>query len=257
MEELQGGRATTVMRLDDKVIRPAGDGSGAIHRLLNFLHLEGFQHAPMAFGYDAQGNELLSYVVGDVYDYPLTGAVASHEALTSAATLLRKYHDMTALFLHESREANQWALPPREPQEVICHNDYAPYNVSLTRQTVTGMFDFDLAAPGPRVWDVAYAVYTWAPFKTHPFDAMGTLTSQSDRARRFCDAYGLDNAARLALVETMIARLQTLVDFMHLEAEKGNQAFIANIEDGHHLAYQKDIEYLKSNSEAITRTLVK
>ncbi|GAL35335.1 hypothetical protein JCM19240_3705 [Vibrio maritimus] len=51
-------------------------------------------------------------------------------------------------------------------------------------------------------------------------------------------------------------RIQALVDFMHTEADQGNQAFIENINDGHHLAYLSDLAYLKENETVIAKTLV-
>ncbi|MDO6706944.1 hypothetical protein Q4579_12020, partial [Photobacterium sp. 1_MG-2023] len=128
-------------------------------------------------------------------------------------------------------------------------------DLTIAPETV-GMIDFDTAHPAPRIWDIAYAVYCWAPFKTHEYDAMGDLESQSVRAKQFCDAYGLPEKDRLAFVDAMIDRVQALVDHMHSEASQGNQTFIENIKDGHHLAYLADIQYLNSHKQYITDTLV-
>ncbi|WP_413113565.1 phosphotransferase [Thaumasiovibrio sp. DFM-14] len=257
MEALLGGRDGQVHRSNDKVYRPRGFWSESVHVLLTHLKHEQFGGAPQAFGFDEQGNEILSYVSGEVYNYPLVGPIATTEALNSAAKQLRTYHDATTSLFHlNSFNELHWQLPTREPQEVICHGDYAPYNVVLQNDTVVGMIDFDTAHPAPRIWDVAYAVYCWAPFKTHPYDALGTITQQTSRARLFCDAYGLVRSARTQLVDQMIVRLQALVDFMHHEAANGNTAFIDNINDGHHLAYLADITYLKHHKREITEALI-
>ena len=257
METLAGGREGLIFRSGEKVFRPCGGWSEAVHQLLTHLERVGFNSAPKSFGFDEQGREVLSYVDGEVYNYPLTGHVASDGALISAAKLLRDYHDATAAFIASPSFADlQWMLPSRAPQQVICHGDYAPYNVALVGCEVVGMFDFDTAHPAPRIWDLAYAVYCWAPFKTHAADALGNLTEQSKRARLFCDGYGLSVADRHGLVASMIERIQTLVDFMQGEASKGNQAFIENLEQGHHLAYLADIAYLQTNHAVITRALL-
>ncbi|WP_432453391.1 phosphotransferase [Agarivorans sp. QJM3NY_29] len=256
MEELQGGRKGSVFRLADKVYRPCGFWSQSIHQLLRHLKREQFYGAPESFGFDEQGHEILSYILGDVYNYPLVGAIATKAALCSAAAVLRLYHDATVSFV-QCGQSNQfkWLLPAREPQEVICHGDYAPYNVALNGNTVVGIFDFDTAHPAPRIWDVAYAVYCWAPFKTKPNDALGDLRLQSIRAKQFCDSYGLPYSERVQLVDVMISRIQALLDFMHDQAAKGNEAFIANLKDDHHLAYIADIEYLKLHQQIITDSL--
>ncbi|OCH01843.1 phosphotransferase enzyme family protein [Aliivibrio fischeri] len=256
MEELQGGREGLVFRSEDKVYRPSGFWSVSIHKLLSHLESDGFSGAPKSFGFDDNGNEILSYVSGEVYNYPLSGNIATDEALISAGTLLRQYHDSTVSFISSpSFQKTEWMLPRRKPYEVICHGDFAPYNVALNGNQTVGIFDFDTAHPAPRLWDIAYAVYCWAPFKTNEYDALGDLNSQSARAKLFCDSYGLSNAEREKLVETMIARVQTLVDFMQSEADNGNEAFIENISNGHHLAYLADIEYLKLNHQSITNSL--
>jgi len=256
MEELQGGREGLVFRSEDKVYRPSGFWSVSIHKLLSHLESEGFNCAPKAFGFDDNGNEVLSYVLGDVYNYPLTGNIATDEALISAGKLLHQYHDATVSFISSPLFKNtKWMLPGRKPYEAICHGDFAPYNVALNGKQTVGIFDFDTAHPAPRIWDVAYAIYCWAPFKTNKYDALGDLKSQSIRARLFCDSYGLSNAEREKLVEVMIDSVQTLVNYMQNEADNGNEAFIKNINDGHHLAYLADIEYLKANHQSITNSL--
>lgn len=257
MEALQGGREGLVFRSKDKIYRPSGFWSDSVHKLLLHLKHEGFNDAPTSFGFDANGNEILSYVAGDVYNYPLIDNIASNQALSSASKLLRQYHDATVSFIASSSFKNTtWRLPSREPNEVICHGDFAPYNVALKDKQTVGIFDFDTAHPAPRIWDVAYAIYCWAPFKTNEYNSLGNLNEQVTRAKLFCDAYGLSEIERNILVKTMIDRVQTLVDYMQSEADNGNQAFIENIRDGHHLAYLTDIEYLKEHQQSITNGLL-
>ncbi|WP_290866248.1 phosphotransferase [Hamadaea sp.] len=50
-----------------------------------------------------------------------------------------------------------------EPAEVVCHSDAAPYNTVFRSGHPVALIDFDTAHPGPRVWDVAYAVYRFVP----------------------------------------------------------------------------------------------
>lgn len=258
MEELQGGRQGQIFLTEDEVYRPSGFWSESVHKLLYHLENKGFNNTPKFLGFDCDGNEILSIVSGDVYNYPLEGNIATDEALISASKLLRQYHDITASFITSpSFKHSQWMLPSRTPYEVICHGDFAPYNVALDGVKTIGIFDFDTAHPAPRLWDIAYAIYCWAPFKTNQYDALGDLAAQSVRARLFCDGYGLSNKERGKLVETMIDRVQTLVDFMQSEANKGNASFIDNINNGHHLAYLSDIEYFKTNSQFITNNLYK
>ncbi len=147
-------------------------------------------------------------------------------------------------------------LPIREPVEVISHGDFTPYNVALKGDTTVGVFDFDTAHPAPRVWELGYSIYCWAPFKTHEYDKLGQLNDQIARAKAFCDAYGASDSDRQALVDNMILRLENLVAYMKQQANEGNKQFAANIADGHHLAYEKDIAYLIQNRDQITLGLI-
>jgi len=245
MEYLQGGRENKIGRVDNAVHRPSGPWTRSVHALLRHVRAVGFTAVPEPLGFDDAGNEIVTFLEGEVSNYPLSAAAASEEALISAARLLRAYHEATRAFLAQNPESHTWLLPSRTPVEVICHGDFAPYNVVLNGRQAVGIIDFDTAHPGPRIWDIAYALYRWAPFtnQQNP-DRLGDLATQIGRARLFCDTYGFPAAQRHNLVDMMILRLETLVNYMQTEAAKGNEAFIANLADGHHLLYLADIAYL-------------
>ncbi len=256
MEYLDGGRKNQIVRSGNTIIRPAGKWSNSVHQLLTHLHKNGCNAVPEALGFDEQGNEIVSFIEGDVCNYPLSENAKSLEMLQTAASLLRTYHDTTITFFQNNLDQQQWMLPTRQPIEVICHGDYAPYNVVLNGRIAIGIIDFDTAHPGPRIWDIAYALYRWAPF-TNPRndDGWGTLTEQVARAKRFCDAYELATAERKKAAEVIIQRLQALVDFMHAEAQNGNETFQQNIADDHHLSYLQDIAYIEEHKQVISQQL--
>jgi hypothetical protein len=72
------------------------------------------------------------------------------------------------------------------------------------------------------------------------------------RAKAYLDAYEIDTASRLKLVETMVSRLRYLVSFMEDKADKGDQGMQQCIEEGHRRSYLNDIDYLLRNSDVIT-----
>ncbi|CAH1567899.1 Phosphotransferase [Vibrio jasicida] len=222
METLQGGREGAIYRKGDLVSRPASLWTITIHQLLHHLHANGFHACPKAVSIEG-GKELLTFVDGESYNYPLQGEIASLSALTSAAKLLRQLHDASQDFLSRHQdEVCHWMLPTRLPHEVICHGDFMPYNVALKDGAVVGIFDFDTAHPAPRIWDVAFSVY------------------------------GCSRLEREELVDTMTLRLIALVDFMRTSAATGDAQFQANMDDCHHMTYLQDIEYLKKHHQAIT-----
>ena len=170
---LQGGRENKIIRIGHKVHRPLGPWTALVHEFLLYLRSSGFSSAPLPFGLDGQGCEILSFIEGEVSNYPLSPNAASVQTLISAAKLLRSYHDASQNFLAGlNPEKNTWQFPARHPQEVICHGDFAPYNLVLDGENAIGLIDFDTCHPGPRVWDIAYALYRWAPF-TNPSNKDG------------------------------------------------------------------------------------
>ncbi len=134
--------------INHAVHRPAGRWTKQVHKFLRFLRDNGFNQAPEPLGFDEQGREVVSFVEGQTCDYPLSKDVASLNALVSAAKLLRAYHDVSQKFLKHNPGANQdWMLPCQSPQEVICHNDFAPYNICFDGEQAVGIIDFDTAHP--------------------------------------------------------------------------------------------------------------
>lgn len=144
---LTGGRITEgVVLAGDTVRRPSGPHTRFVHRVLAHLQAVGFEGAPRALGQDERGREVLSYVEGWV---PPDLDVWTDAQLTSAARLLRAFHDATA----GSSLAGAC--------EVICHNDVSPCNFVFRGDLPVALIDFDAAAPGSRANDIAYGGWMW------------------------------------------------------------------------------------------------
>ncbi|NYI05149.1 aminoglycoside phosphotransferase family protein [Allostreptomyces psammosilenae] len=249
-EVLHGG-VNSVVRVGGTVRRPTAPWTPRVHELLTHLHAHGFTAAPRALGFDEDGREILSYLDGEVGHPPLAPALRDPGALDSAARGLRALHDATADFLPGREDG--WQFPARAGAEVICHGDFAPYNCVFTDGLLTGVIDFDTAHPASRLWDVAYALYRFAPL-THPdnVENFGGLAEQGARVRAFCDAYGsvlLDPAVRAGLPEAVADRLRWLVDWMRSEAAAGNAAFQRHLAEGHDALYERDIAHVLAHAE--------
>jgi len=244
-ERLHGG-VNAVTRHASTVLRPVGPWSPTVHRLLVHLRARGFTLSPGYRGITNEGLEILDFMPGTVGGYPVTSEAKSTQVLVGAAHALRALHDASASF---SREAgDRWMLPARGPVEVVCHGDFGPHNCVLEGTNVVGIIDFDTAHPGPRVWDVGYSVYRWAPMSapSNP-DVMGTVEDQARRVQIFCDEYGLDVEGRARLVDTVVARLRALVSFMRDRAAAGNEAYARHVDRGDDVLYETDIGYILEN----------
>lgn len=216
-----------------------------MHVLLRHLAEAGFDGAPRVLGIDEKGREVLDFVEGEVGHYPLSEPVRSQTALVSAGRLLRRYHDATADLA--SRAGTGWQFGPLEPVEVVCHGDFAPYNCVFRDAKAVAIIDFDTARPGPRSWDLAYALYRFAPL-TDPAngDGFGDTLEQAHRARQFLDAYGASHELRTGAVEALGPRLHALVAFMRASAAAGDESFARHIAEGHADLYLRDIAYIES-----------
>jgi len=249
---LDGGREGKIKKHGDKVIRPANEWSSDVHRFLEFLISEGFYSVPEPYGFTENNEEILSYVPGTAYNYPLSDIFLNDEMIIRSAELLKNYHESGRKYIKKLRGDEKWMLPKVDPVEVMCHGDFAPYNVTLIDRKPTGIIDFDTIHPGPVLWDVAYAVYRWVPFTSleNP-DHYDDIDEQIRKVKVFMDAYGVTSQQREELPGTMVKRLSALTDYMTVQADDGNEDFAKNLEDGHVTIYKNDINYIIKNERNI------
>ncbi|SNT41062.1 phosphotransferase enzyme family protein [Rhodococcoides kyotonense] len=245
--ELHGGDMTPVVRVGDTVRRSSGPWTPAVHALLAHLRKSGFLYAPKALGTDDRRREILSFLPGTVATYPLAPHVLTDDTLVAVAKLLRAYHDATVDFVPPGDA--QWQWPPHEPQEVLCHNDFAPYNLLFENDRLTGVIDFDTASPGPRVWDMAYTAYRFVPLTdpANPDVRNPGLAEQRRRLNLFVDSYGVEAITPADVAATTIARLSELVDFIVTQARAGDPAQRVVLDRGDTVIYERDIAYIEAS----------
>lgn len=212
MEILKGGNSNQVIKHGNSVLRNTGAWSPFVHQLLQHLTASGFKESPVFLGMEGT-QERLSFVEGEVGNDPLKPYMQSDTILIEAAQLLRRLHDLTQDFLVPPDAHFQ--LQPPTAHEVICHNDFAPYNLVFRDGHIVGIIDFDTAAPGSRLWDIAYAVYRFVPLANDDHcQRLGwnPIPDRRARLKLFCDAYGLQD--REQVIPTVIQRLDSLVAYM-------------------------------------------
>lgn len=214
-EVLAGGNSTVVVRRGDTVRRTAGPWTPTVQALLRHLRAQGVTEVPEPLGLDDQGREVLSFLPGDVANYPLADWLWDESVLRDAGALLRRLHDASVGFLAGTAqagppEARTWQTPAHEPAEVVCHNDVAPYNMVFRDGTLVGLIDFDTASPGPRIRDLAFLGYRLAPLVADAAGGDGSdVVGRLDPLVRLdvlVEAYGLPFSRRELLV-AMTARL--------------------------------------------------
>lgn len=251
--ELKKGNMSEIFRDGNVVYRDLKPQSKSIHRLLLHLETKGIQLTPRFLGINENNMEMLSFVEGEtIEDYPVQDDIKSKTITVQlAAKMLEAYHDATADF--ERSPEDTWFLEYEGElqKEVICHNDFAPYNVTFKNFKPVGLIDFDTACPAPRIWDVAYAVYRFVPLSEDVYDLntkkylkYNKLLDSPQRRlllNTFLESYGMDNTSDV--LQNVVFRLQALVRLFDDECQKGNGAFIKMKEEGHQQFYINEISY--------------
>ncbi len=210
---LAGGNMGPVARRGTDVLRTAGPWTPTVQRWLAHLRARGVDGVPEPRGISDDGREVLGYVEGTVPADPMPTWVWADDVLADAARLARAMHDASDSF---DRTGAMWRQPGREPGDVICHSDLAPYNMVFDDdRRLVGLIDFDYAAPGPRAWDLAYLAYRLVPLAVPasdwPFD-------KAERLRRLdllVDAYNGSDArvTRADVLASVPIKLRWLATF--------------------------------------------
>ena len=244
-EHLTGGNMSGVVRFADRVHRAAGAWTPTVHRLLRHLHDRGVPGVPYPVGLDADGREIVTYVPGTVPQDPMPDWVWTDAVLAAAGRRLATLHDAT---LDLDRHDSHWQSPSHQPAEVVCHNDFAPYNLVFDDDhALTGVIDWDTASPGPRVWDLAYLAYRLVPL-AHPANPDLPDSGLADRRRRLallCHAYG-HGLTPGAVAAVGVDRLHEMAEFTARRAAAG-AVHVA----GHVRLYRTDAEWLAAHLAAL------
>jgi Ser/Thr protein kinase RdoA (MazF antagonist) len=192
------------------VLRPASPHAAHIHAFLRFVRAAGFGGVPEPIGVD-DGRERLTFLEGEVPLTPYPVWSQSDDALASVARLLRGLHDAAQGFDIADRTWNH-ALADPEGGTLVCHNDIEPSNVVFRNGVAVAFIDFEFAAPGRAVYDVARLARLCAPIDDD-FDQARLGWQPADRPARVrlvADSYGLtahERAEMLAAIDLAVARI--------------------------------------------------
>lgn len=245
LEILKGGNSNQVIKQANTVVRNTNAWSPFVHALLQHLQSVDFKEAPV-FIEMVGDKERLTYIEGEVGNYPLKPYMQSESIMIEAAQLLRRFHDLTLTFIAPP----EIAIPPSSSTfaEVICHNDFAPYNCVFQSGHLIGIIDFDTASPNNRIWDIAYAVYRFVPLTNdlHSiYCGWNPIPDRLARLKLFCDTYNLSPENRHKLIGTVQERLRSLVDYMERNS--------ANVE--HIPLYENDLKYIAEHQTLFTEAI--
>jgi len=143
--------------------------------------------------------------------------------------------------------------------EVICHNDFAIYNIIFNHKKPVGIIDFDVAAPGPgpRLWDIAYTLYTCVPlsrlYHTETgeavyYDSLKDANLIKQRVKLFFESYGMEELIE-DFIEMVLLRLEGLCKYMIRKAGEGDIAFQKMMNKGELEHYHNDIKFIREHGK--------
>ncbi len=260
-EVLHGGvaNAGAVVRVANHVLRPSSAHSESIHALLRQVRAAGFEGASLPIGFEPDGRERLVFIPGDVPIVPFPAWARSDEALASIARLLRRFHDATALlaFGFTGSSAAGWSTEMADPyiasddaapaalatggEIVICHNDVCPENVVFRGGEAIALLDFDFAAPGRRMFDLAAFARMCVPIDDDSCARFGwdlgaagadRVPVIAARLRLVADEYGATAAQRHDLFDCLAGSIARGGEFLARRIAAGDRNFTAMWNEG-------------------------
>ncbi|MBI5090308.1 MAG: phosphotransferase [Actinobacteria bacterium] len=228
--QLSGGLANAgaVTRSGDHVLRPSNAHTASIHRFLRSLRSAGFEGASMPIGVDADGRERLAFIEGDVPVPPYPDWAQADDALASVAVLMRRFH-LAAATCATSPE-DTWSDEMHDPHggPIVCHNDVCLENVVFRDGVAVGLIDFDFAAPGRAINDLAAFVRMCVPIDDESRARFGWRSADLPRRLRLvADAYGLSTPQRHELLEGLDEQIERGGLFTLRRVEAGDANFVA------------------------------
>lgn len=228
-EALPGGVANAgrVWRVGGHVLRPSNPHSGSVHRFLSALRANGFEGASEPIAIQDDGFERLVFIDGEVPLPPYPAWAQSDAALRSVTGLLRRFHAASRRF---GLEGLAWSRELADPGggPIVCHNDVCLENVVFRDGVAVGLIDFDFAAPGRTVFDLAQFARMCVPIDDDR-SALALGWEAPDRPRRLrlvADAYGLDGDARGELLQILAESMEHGGEFVRRRVEAGDLNFI-------------------------------
>lgn len=238
MELFEKGNMGTVRKQGAYISKTRPFNIFTIKRFLKYLE-EKSDFTPYYIRHDTK-EITLSYVKGETIHTELSQISYEHkiEMIKSSAKLLKKFHHLSEQFERLEEDLFYLNYEGFLEKDVICHNDFAPYNITFNDYKAVGIIDFDTICPAPREWDLAYAMYRFIlidPTLEPSYDELIEL---------FLKYYNYEKVTNFYPI--VIERIQSLVNLFDTEIEKGNLAFIKMEKEGHKDFYLREIDRISN-----------
>jgi len=234
--QLPGGNASgNVRRVKNTVRKPWTAATPSVNAYVEALRAAGID-APEPLGLDEHGRSVQEFVHG-------TSAMTADPLLPSdlqrVGAIVRAIHDASAQFSPPENAVWDTAIPA-PGDDLVCHNDLAPWNLIVGDRWV--FVDWDAAAPSTRLWDLAYAAqaFTLNYPNQAPHAAARSLAE-------FVGGYGADEAMRAALPAEMARRTAAMRDLLSTSASVGREPWASMHANGHGAHWAAATRYVETH----------
>lgn len=237
-QPLDGGNTSgEVVRVGSTVRKPYTGSTPHVVRFMSAVREAGVD-VPGVFGRDSRGRQIFEYIPGRLalHSKPLT-----RPELRRVGAMIRAIHDASEGF-SPSPEAF-WNTAIQAPgDDLICHNDLAPWNLIIGERWV--FIDWDASAPSTRLWDLAYAAqaFTLSDVEVAPEEAAGNLAA-------FVSGYGADQHLRAELPSAMHRRAAAMYDLLSSSHESGREPWASMYVDGHGAHWRAATQYVERHQD--------
>ncbi len=235
---LPGGNASgSVVRLGDTVRKLWTVSTPSVISFVEAIRGAGVD-APAPLGRDEMGRQIQEFVPGRL---AMDSDPLSLSELHRVGSLVRSIHDASQNFVPEAGAVWETAIPA-PGNEIVCHNDLAPWNLMTGDRWV--FIDWDAAAPSTRLWDLAYAAQAFTLNDTgrEPEEAARALTA-------FVDGYGPDRVTRERLPAAISRRTEAMYDLLHSSNLTGKEPWGSMFMTGHGEAWKAATRYVNTHRE--------
>jgi hypothetical protein len=223
------GSVTTVRRIGETIRRPAGEWTPAVHALLTHLEAVGFTGAPRVLGIDG-ADEVLSLLHGEPAYAPWSQALRSTAGIGELGRWLRGYHDAVRDFRPPAKARWQGQEEEWQPGMVIRHGDLGPWNSIWDANRLNGFIDWDFAAPGHALDDLAQLAWYSVPLRALDQQRRASVTGTDTlraRLNHLCAAYGAHPEALLDALDALQSREAARIERLGGQGDEPWAMFLA------------------------------
>ena len=181
-----------IVRRGNRLLRPMGPWSPAVHEYLRHLEVAGFEGSPRLLGIEGD-REVLTFIDGDVANDPYWQPRHGHrlppyartgQALRGAAKLIRQLHSAAAAF-QPTITCYRFHPDPPKAGAIVSHGDLGPWNTVYQYGIPIAFIDWDAAQPFTR-WPTSPELPGPSCPSHHPVSSLRQDSTRSPTCRPGC-----------------------------------------------------------------------